>query len=232
MKTTLLTLALALATAASPALAKGKPKKPAKKKAPPKPPAVLATHKDGGIGVAGVVGYAYGGPSFGAHGWYGLGDLHLGADVLSTSAEVTAEGEGLREYLQFSISEFGGRGRYFFTETFNASAGLNFGSIRGDYGLKLPDDSLLTAPFTGNVVLLKAAVGNLWTIGDFVVGADWVVLPLWLSHSITIQESNETLSDGSTASTKDTAEGQKKIEDALRKRIELQLLMVHAGIVF
>ena len=194
------------------------------------------------ISATAAVGYVYFGAGYGAGAAYQLSKkLEVSTDFLMANGEATASGEGaFQEYMNVSVMEFDFLGRYYAWNSLNVSGGLGYAMLSGDYGVIVGQTGQkLTAPYSANVILAIAGVGNNWKLKNgFVLGVDWfsVVYPIYTS--VTVDKPSAPSAGASTSSAAgnfDPYQGQSPEElasTAIGNQMQFRAAVVHAGYSF
>lgn len=231
-----------------------KPKKPAA--APVETEAATAVPSSGGITggegapgsimAAGNVGQVFFNTGFGVEGSYVLmPKLQVGGRYLNTLQKTLgASAQGNAILADVSATSFGGFARYFFLESMPslfALGGVSYVTASGPYELEVPVPAAnqifyFYSDIKASALLLTGGIGNQWSWGSWVFGADWFSYSLPLSLSSTANPDALTDVDGAPPPQPITDDQKgalnSEIEKKIREGVRFQLLLFHVGYRF
>lgn len=195
---------------------------------------------------AGNGGYVFYNLGVGFEGSYVLmPKLQVGGRFLQTFQKtVKGSAQGATISADISQTNIGGFGRYFFLDSMPslyALGGMSFSTASGPYELEYPAPAVgqifyFYSDLKGSALLLTGGIGNQWSWGHWVFGADWFTYSFPISVSASGNPDGLTDVDGA-APPKPLGDAEKsaingEIEKKVREGAQFQFLLLHAGYRF
>lgn len=193
---------------------------------------------------AGVAGYVFYNTGFGAEGSFVLmPKLQVGGRFLQTMQKtVTGSAQGSTIAADIAQTNIGGYGRYFFLDSMPslyALGGMSYSTASGPYELEVTIPGQLLYFYSdvkGSALLLTGGIGNQWSWGSWVFGADWFTYSFPVSLSATGNPDALTDIDGAPPPVplSDDQKGaiDSEIEKKVREGAQFQFLLFYAGYRF